>query len=97
MDSDGNKYGIVVYLGFENEETQWLQDLKPSEGAAARSKQIHDAKGDEAEAPEVNNTGETIPEAKKDVDKPAEVGEHKLANADEPKENGIKEWKVGDR
>ena len=97
VDSDGNKYGIVVYLGFENEETQWLQDLKPSEGAAARSKQIHDAKGDVAEAPEVNNTGETIPEAKKDVDKPAEVGEHKLANADEPKENGIKEWKVGDR
>ena len=53
--------------------------------------------GDEAEAPEVNNTGETIPEAKKDVDKPAEVDKHKLANADDPKANGIKEWKVGDR
>jgi len=104
VDSDGNKYGVVVYLGYENEETQWLDDLKPSEGAEARSKQIRDSKGDEAEAPEDNNAGEKIPEAKTDVDKGAEVDEPKgeqrstkPASADEPKANVAKEWKVGDR
>lgn len=106
VDSDGNKYGVVCYLGFENEETQWLDDLKPSEGDAARSKQIRDAKGDGAEAPEANNTGEKVPEANKVVDKVAEVVDKdakvvdkaaKLSNADEPKANGTKEWKVGDR
>ena len=97
VDPDGNKYGVVVCLGFEKEQTRWLKDLKPSEGVAARSKQICDGKGDEAKAPEVNNTGEKIPEAKKVVDKPSEVDEHKLANADDLKANGIKEWKVGDR
>ena len=96
-ESDGNKYGIVLYLGFENQETQWLENLKPSEGAAARTKQICDAKGDEAEAAEVSNTDEKIPEAEKVVGKPAEGDEDKLANADDPKANGIKEWKVGDR
>ena len=96
-ESDGNKYGIVLYLGFENQETQWLENLKPSEGAAARTKQICDAKGDEAEAAEVSNTDEKIPEAEKVVDKPAEVDEHKLTNADDPQANGIIEWKVGDR
>ena len=97
VESDGNKYGIVLYLGFENQETQWLENLKPSEGATARTKQIRDAKGDEAEAAEVSNTDEKIPEAEKVVDKPAEVDEHKLTNADDPKANGIIEWKVGDR
>ena len=106
VDSDGNKYGVVCYLGFENEETQWLDDLKPSEGDAARSKQIRDATGDGADAPEANNTGEKVPEAKKVVDKVAEVVDKdakvvdkaaKLSNADEPKANGTKEWKVGDR
>ena len=55
VDSDGNKYGVVVYLGLKNEETQWLDDLKPSRGDAARSKQIKDAKGDSAKAANANN------------------------------------------
>ena len=93
VDSDGNKYGIVCYLGFENEETQWLDDLKPSQGDEARSKQIRDAKGDGAEAVE------KAPEAKKAVDEAPEAADKaaKLANADDPKVKGIKDWKVGDR
>jgi len=93
VDSDGNKYGIVCYLGFENEETQWLDDLKPSQGDEARSKQIRDAKGDGAEAVE------KAPEAKKAVDEAPEAADKaaKLANADDPKVKGTKDWKVGDR
>ena len=93
VDSDGNKYGIVRYIGFENEETQWLDDLKPSQGDEARSKQIRDAKGDGAEAVE------KAPEAKKAVDEAPEAGDKaaKLANADDPKVKGTKDWKVGDR
>ena len=111
VDSDGNKYGIVCYLGFENEETQWLDELKPSQGDEARAKQIRGAKGDGAEAGGKGDgaeagakgdgaqAGEKTPEAKKAVDQAsADVDKAaKLTNADDPKAEGTKDWKVGDR
>ena len=46
VDSNGNKYGLVVYLGFKKEETQWLDDLKPSDGDTARLQQVKNAGGE---------------------------------------------------
>ena len=37
------------YLGYGNEETQWVTDLKPSLGEAARNEQTRNAEQAEAE------------------------------------------------
>ena len=37
------------YLGYGNEETQWVTDLKPSLGEAARDEQTRNAEQAEAE------------------------------------------------
>ena len=31
-DGEGNRYANILYIGYENEETQWLTELKPSQG-----------------------------------------------------------------
>jgi len=84
-DADGNKYGVVVYLGYENEETQWLTELKPSKGEAARDAQIREAKGGETEVTtelKPSNGPEALPkqicEAKAD-----RVGTPKVESTDE--------------
>jgi hypothetical protein len=33
------KYGTVVFVGYKNEETAWLDELKPSQGEEARKLQ----------------------------------------------------------
>ena len=46
------------YLGYGNEETQWVTDLKPSLGEAARNEQTRNAEQaeveEEAEAPQAD-------------------------------------------
>ena len=52
------QYGVVRFLGYNNEETKWLDDLKPSNGEEARKRQIHEATSDEAKL-----EGDAEPEA----------------------------------
>ena len=35
-DGEGNRYANILYIGYDNEETQWLTELKPSNGPEAR-------------------------------------------------------------
>ena len=51
------------YLGYGNEETQWVTDLKPSLGEAARNEQTRNAEQAEVEA--------EAPEADRDENKEA--------------------------
>ncbi|XP_059094712.1 uncharacterized protein LOC131889588 [Tigriopus californicus] len=44
----GEAYGLIRFVGYENEETQWLVDLLPSQGAEAIQKQIRDSRPAEA-------------------------------------------------
>ena len=50
-------------MGYGNEETQWVTDLKPSLGEAARNEQTRNAEQAEAEA--------EVPEADRDESKEA--------------------------
>ena len=42
---EGNHYANILYIGYNNEETQWLTDLKPSKGKVARLAQVREATG----------------------------------------------------
>jgi len=104
VDAEGNQYGLVVYIGYENEETQWLTELKPSNGPEARSKQIREAKTDSVATPEVHNTDEKLHDVKKVAGKAHETKAapkaeqvSKATKTVEPKANGVKEQKAGER
>ena len=38
-ESEGQEYAIVEFVGYGNEDTAWLTDLKPSSGALAVKEQ----------------------------------------------------------
>ena len=48
-DESGNPYARVTFIGYGNEATAWLADLKPSQGEEARKKQLKDSGAEEEE------------------------------------------------
>ena len=42
-ESDGGQYAVVQFIGYGNEDTVWLQDLRQSKGEAARRQQTERA------------------------------------------------------
>ena len=70
-DADGNKYGNVRFVGYNNEETVWLADIVASYGEKAVKKQKEDAAAD---AGNVEKHAEREPEVKEPEikEKPAE-------------------------
>ena len=42
---------MISYIGYGNEETQWVTELKPSQGDAARNAQTRKAEEEEGENP----------------------------------------------
>ena len=43
QDEDGRRYGTVVFYGYNNEATAWIDELLPSEGKEVRAQQAKDA------------------------------------------------------
>ena len=43
--SDNGNYAVVQFIGYDNEETIWLQNLLESKGDEARQKQTKESKG----------------------------------------------------
>ena len=62
MNDDGVKYAIVKFLGYNNEESVWLDDIKPSGGVDKRKAQIKAAQAEEA--PKDEPKTEAVPASK---------------------------------
>lgn len=69
-DDSGNKYASVEFLGFGNEQTVWLTDIKVSKGEDEVQKQIKLAKGETEDA--VDSSSSTV------VASPAKVEEEQV-------------------
>jgi len=79
-ESEGYEYCTVEFLGYGNQQTVWMSDLKPSQGEAVRKVQLAQALG-------------TEPEPEKP---PVEESATQNEDAAAEEENATKKLKVGD-
>jgi len=110
-ESEGYEYAIVTFVGFLNQETVWLSELKKSKGPLAVMEQEKAAKGDDpgGAAAEMSRAESSSFEVTPEVPEPAvapapaevpvpEKSEPERAPAEssEPASQPARLWKVGD-
>ena len=91
---DGDKYVIVRFVGYGNEESIWLDDVLPSAGPEAAQRQIQEMNGEIAADDQITPAEEPIQEVK--VENPPIVEDApavQLAPA-EPEQKAV-DWKIG--
>ena len=91
---DGDKYVIVRFVGYGNEESIWLDDVLPSAGPEAAQRQIQEMNGEIATDDQITPAEEPIKEVK--VENPPIVEDApavQLAPA-EPEQKAV-DWKIG--
>jgi mRNA-degrading endonuclease RelE of RelBE toxin-antitoxin system len=105
-DADGGQYAVVQFIGYGNEDTVWLQDLRQSKGEAARREQTERATVevvDDVDGPistsvvteTIDQNGNITKESSTEADKKVE------SNKDNPKSfakewQPLQKWQIGD-